>query len=342
MNKNRIVFFGSGEFPIMTLKMLIKDFNIVGIVTSHDERIFKGVHVSDIANENNIPLYISDSVPGSEILPWLQGLKPDIACVISYKYLYEEIVDEFKFAFNIHASLLPLLKGAAPINWAIRYGFTKTGVTAINLNNCIDEGEIYGSREVDIYSSDNYRTLGKRLSEASVFLTKDILHSLDETSDWSKLPYSVQPSVPKKYDSLIFHAPKLTKENTFFAAPARDNDNGKLTAEEIYNMIRSLSPNIGMGMQMRIELPNNNVKFIDFKIYDAELVPTPEKWDYEYDEDNRFYTDWKHYLYIHGYGLDTSKVVSIKKIQQANRKILGISDFLKGFQNFKKANITLL
>lgn len=328
----RIVCFGSGDFPVETFEFLVKYHNVVGFVTSNDKTVFGNKRVYDIAKENDIPACIPDNLESEEFLKWLDDIDGNVYCVISYKFLPRCIVKKAKYAFNIHASLLPLLKGAAPINWAIRYGFERTGLSAIKLANKIDTGGIISTYGEDISDDDNFETLFRKLSTDSMLLVSSIMEEIEDDIFYV---HTEQPQIPKSLDNKIFHAPKLNKENTTFVY----YDNVGASANDIHNMIRSLSPNIGTTFKMSIRkyVPGDtdDVRDITFKVYESEVVNKGREWvDSNYDGSD-ILTDWKNYLYI----LPPScgdEVVSVRRIQLPGKKILSVREFLKGFQNFNK------
>ena len=232
------------------------------------------------------------------------------------------------FAFNIHASLLPLLRGAAPINWAIRYGFERTGITGIKLSNKIDTGGIIYSWGVDIKPEDNYETLYKRLSSYSSLLVDTIMLDIES---YHIQCTAEQPIVPKSLDSKIFHAPKLNIENTTM----RFNENEKPSTISVDRMIRSLSPNIGTTFNLEIRDHDILVKKLTFKVYEASI----KKGKNNRFDINDITTDWKNYFYL-SFSLSDDDVISVKKIQLPGKKILDIKEFLKGFQNFRNPSYT--
>lgn len=334
----RLVCFGSGDFPIETFECLVKHYNVVGLVTSNDKPVFGNKRVYNIAKENNIPVCVPNDLESDEFLNWLDEVDGNIYCVISYKFLPECVVKKAKYAFNIHASLLPLLRGAAPINWAIRYGFERTGLSAIKLANKIDTGGIISTYGEDISDDDNFETLFRKLSTDSMLLVSSIMEEIEDDIFYV---HTEQPQIPKSLDNKIFHAPKLNKENTTFVY----YDNVGASANDIHNMIRSLSPNIGTTFKMSIRkyVPGDtddegefdDVRDITFKVYESEVVNKGREWiDSNYDGSD-ILTDWKNYLYI----LPPScgdEVVSVRRIQLPGKKILSVREFLKGFQNFNK------
>lgn len=336
----RIVCFGSGDFPIETFEFLVNYGNVVGFVTSNDKPVFSNKRVYDIAKENNIPVCIPNDMESKEFIDWLDEVNGNIYCVISYKYLPKCVVEKAKYSFNVHASLLPLLRGAAPINWAIRYGFKRTGLTVIRLADKIDTGGMVATYGVDIEDDDNYKSLFEKLADASVLLVSSIL---EEIEDGTFGVHVEQPQIPKTMDNEIFHAPKLTLENTTYRQYGGKTD---ITAREIYNMIRSLSPNIGTTFSLTIRkwVENNRIEFggefvdvkdITFKVYDAAILNKGHEWIEKHYMGSDIITDWKNYLYIPSQVVE-DEIVSVKKIQLPGKKILDVKEFLKGFQVYNK------
>ena len=334
----RLVCFGSGDFPIETFECLVKHYNVVGFVTSNDKPVFGNKRVYNIAKENNIPVCVPNDLESDEFLNWLDEVDGNIYCVISYKFLPECVVKKAKYAFNIHASLLPLLRGAAPINWAIRYGFERTGLSAIKLANKIDTGGIIITYGLDIDKDDNYETLFKKMASYSVLMVSSLMDDIE----YGIFGVNVeQPQIPKSLDSKIFHAPKLNKENTTFVY----YDNVGASALDIHNMIRSLSPNIGTTFKLSIrkyvcddgdtEGKFEDIRDIIFKVYESEVVDKDHKWIEKHYDGSDIITDWKNYLYVLPPSCGNG-VVSVKKIQLPGKRILDVKEFLKGFQNFNK------
>ena len=160
-----VVFFSSGDFGIPTLKALIENekYNVKGVVTSNDKAVYNDKRIADIADANGIPCCIPSN--DDELYYFLENIKDDKSdfgnnlyyCVISYKKLSDRILSLVDGrAMNVHASILPFLRGAAPINWAIRLGFKETGLTAFKLSDKIDRGDIINSMFVNINDDETY------------------------------------------------------------------------------------------------------------------------------------------------------------------------------------------
>jgi len=175
-----VVFFSSGDFGIPTLKALIENekYNVKGVVTSNDKAVYNDKRIADIADANGIPCCIPSN--DDELYYFLENIKDDKSdfgnnlyyCVISYKKLSDRILSLVDGrAMNVHASILPFLRGAAPINWAIRLGFKETGLTAFKLSDKIDRGDIINSMFVNINDDETYDSLFKKLSDKCVDFT---------------------------------------------------------------------------------------------------------------------------------------------------------------------------
>ena len=138
--KIKILFFGSGEFPLGTFQDLCSsvDIEVVGLVTSKDKPMFKNHKVKslyEVAEENNIPTLVIGSTFSDEDIEWIQNHRAQFNVVISFKKLPQEVIDSAQYSFNVHASILPYFRGAAPINHAIRLGCKQTGLTAFMLSD---------------------------------------------------------------------------------------------------------------------------------------------------------------------------------------------------------------
>lgn len=166
----RIVFMGTPEFASTSLRRLVEEgYNIVAVVTTPDKPAGRGqkMHLSDVkltAQELGIGLLQPEKLRDEEFLAALRALQPDLGIVIAFRMLPEVVWAMPRLGtFNLHASLLPEYRGAAPINWAIINGETRTGVTTFLLNHEIDKGAIIEQEAVDILAEDNIGTLYDKL-----------------------------------------------------------------------------------------------------------------------------------------------------------------------------------
>lgn len=336
MEEKRIIFFGSGKFPIPSFELMLKsdEYEVVGLVTSKEKSSPQNGDycLRDIAVEHDIPVYIPTDLKSPDFINWLKDLSADVFCVISYKFLPKEVLDTCKgIAYNIHASILPYLRGAAPINWAIRLGFKETGVTAFKLSNKIDRGRIIRNSIVKIGKDETFGELFEKLSDKCLLLNSGILSDIVDDELYTS---TGQCDIPSVYEKLpIFHAPKLNIDNT--TVKIDENNCRNISTDEVYRIIRSLAPNIGTTFNLRIYDTSDRKKLVremSFKVYEAELIENRIKSDF-----NDIMTDWKNYFYL-SIPNDDKDIISVKKIQLSGKKILDVKEFLKGFQNFRKEN----
>lgn len=230
----RIVFMGTPEFAATSLKCLVAEgYNIVAVVTTPDKPAGRGqkIHESDVklaAKELGLPILQPEKLRDETFLASLRELNPDLGIVIAFRMLPEVVWAMPKMGtFNLHASLLPEYRGAAPINWAIINGDKRTGVTTFLLNHEIDKGAIIGQREVDILPEDNIGTLYDRLMLVGAGL---VINTVERLAAGDVTPVE-QMHVD---ETTLCPAPKIFKED------GRIDWSRK--AEDIHNLVRGLSP----------------------------------------------------------------------------------------------------
>ncbi len=253
--KPRIVFMGTPEFAVAHLKKLIEnDYPVVGVVTSPDKPAGRGKKlresaVKQYAKTLNIPILQPKNLKSEDFNRELKALKPDLQIVVAFRMLPEIVWRLPQLGtFNLHASLLPDYRGAAPINWAIINGETKTGVTTFFIDKKIDTGEIILQKEVEILPADNASSLHDKLMLAGSEL---VLQTVDLISK-GKVNTVAQPKI-----DLIKKAPKLHPENTKI--------NWKLPAENIHNFIRGLAMYPGAWTMLSLKNEDIPKKFIIYK-----------------------------------------------------------------------------
>jgi len=232
MNHLRIVFMGTPDFAVATLELLVqRGYNIVGVITAPDKPAGRGqkLHESAVkqfalSKQMNIlqPTNLKDPV----FLEDLKALDANLQIVVAFRMLPEVVWNMPKYGtFNLHASLLPDYRGAAPIHWAIINGETKTGVTTFFINDNIDTGEIILQEEIMIASDETVGSLHDRLMVLGSALVLETVKRIEEGSVSTK----VQPK-----SANLKTAPKLNKDNCKI-----DWDK---PLEDIYNKIRGLNP----------------------------------------------------------------------------------------------------
>ncbi|MDD2702622.1 MAG: methionyl-tRNA formyltransferase [Candidatus Omnitrophica bacterium] len=223
-----IVFFGSADFSVPSLKALLNGGHTVScIVTQPDRKKGRGMHVGgtvfkEAGRSLGIPLYQPENVNSPDSLAVLQKLAPDMFVVIAYGQLLsgELLRIPRLFSVNVHASYLPRYRGAAPINWALVRGETETGVTVIKMTEKMDAGPIILQERVQIIDSDTCITLERRLADTGAALLLEAIKRIGARS----FELSLQD------DKSVSFAPKIKKENGLIV--------WSKTGRDIYNLVR--------------------------------------------------------------------------------------------------------
>lgn len=322
-----IIFFSSGDFAIETLKKITEDYskkyglevNVKGIVTSNGKGKYSKETIKDIAIAQNIPYCIPKNE--DELFDFIKGfIGIDLYVVISYKKLSERILKlVYSRAINIHASVLPFLKGAAPINWAIRNGFKETGLTAFYLNNEIDCGDIIHSIKTNISDTETFKSLYLKLSELCSTFLIGIMYFISEGQCYAQK--QIKLGIEDKYKEL-FKAPKITSKYW--------GDWLCLSQKEIDCLFRSTDEGLPVKLYAVNRDDNRDFYEFDAKIWDFDFIPNFEEgsdgvnWDLTE-------CDGKNYIRV-VFGNQVEKVISIKEIQLSGKKRLGIKEFLRGFK----------
>ncbi len=230
----RIVFMGTPEFAVPSLRALVAGgYNVVGVVTTPDKPAGRGrkLHQSEVkiaALELGLPVLQPEKLKDPEFVGAMQALRPDLGIVIAFRMLPEVIWAMPRLGtFNLHASLLPQYRGAAPINWAIINGETETGVTTFLLNHEIDKGGIIGQVRVPILPEDNVGTLYEKLMTTGTTLVTETVDRIAAGE--------IQPVEQQHIDeSTLRPAPKIFKEDCRI--------DWTLPGRRIADFIRGLSP----------------------------------------------------------------------------------------------------
>ena len=231
MKDLRIVFMGTPDFAVTILQKLLEEkLNVVGVITAPDKPAGRGrkIHESAVkkfALQHELHLLQPTNLKSEDFISELQYLKADLQIVVAFRMLPKVVWNMPQYGtFNLHASLLPEYRGAAPIHWAIINGETQTGVTTFFIDDKIDTGAIILSKETEITKDDTVGTLHDKL----MFLGADLVFETVKAIAENAVKTTPQPEKEEK------PAPKLTPENT------RINWNKDL--HTIYNKIRGLNP----------------------------------------------------------------------------------------------------
>ncbi len=230
----RIVFMGTPEFAVPSLKALVEGgYNVVAVVTTPDKPAGRGqrIHESDVkvaARELNIPILQPEKLRDEAFLEALRELKPDLGIVIAFRMLPEVVWAMPRLGtFNLHASLLPQYRGAAPINWAIINGEKETGITTFLLNHEIDKGAIVGQIRMEIGDEDSVGTMYDKLMLRGAGLVVETVERLAA----GDVELHSQEGID---DSTLRPAPKIFKDDCQI--------DWHKSGREIVNFVRGLSP----------------------------------------------------------------------------------------------------
>ncbi|MFI0490977.1 methionyl-tRNA formyltransferase [Flavobacterium sp.] len=256
MEKLRIVFMGTPEFAVGILETIIKnDYDVVGVITAADKPAGRGQKikysaVKEYALENNLTLLQPTNLKDEIFLQELKALNANLQIVVAFRMLPEVVWKMPKLGtFNLHASLLPNYRGAAPINWAIINGDTKTGVTTFFIDDKIDTGAIILSSETEIAPDETAGELHDRLMHLGC---GTVLQTLSLIENGNAVT-SIQKDNPE-----IKTAYKLNKENCKI--------DWSKSAVEIYNLIRGLNPYPSAWCFFKDKNEEWNVKIHDAKV----------------------------------------------------------------------------
>ena len=316
--KLRIVFMGTPEFAATSLRRLVADgYNIVAVVTTPDKPAGRGqkLHQSDVklvAEELGLPILQPERLRDEAFLEALRELNPDLGIVIAFRMLPEVVWGMPRLGtFNLHASLLPEYRGAAPINWAIINGEKRTGVTTFLLNHEIDKGAIIEQQEVDILDEDNIGTLYDKLMSVGSEL---VLRTVDKIAQGG---YEVREQMHVD-ESTLKPAPKIFKED--------GRINWHRSGRDIINLIRGLSPYPAAWTPIYID----GAECGSFKVFKAHFVEGKA-----YGRVGDVVTDSRTQ-----FGICTEDgIVYVDELQLAGKKRMAIKDLLLGWRDASRCSV---
>lgn len=296
----KIIFWGTPDFAVPSLKILLENnHKIISVVTAPDKERGRGQKVSftpikEFGLQNNIPVLQPEKLKAEDFINDLKSFECDLYVVVAFKILPRDIFTiPIYGSFNLHASLLPKFRGAAPIQWTLIKGETETGVTTFALEDKVDTGNIYLQKKIPIQPEDNFGTLHDKLSILGAAAVLETVNSIENGT----------AKMQKQSDELATPAPKITKE-------IMQIDWNK-PAQEIQNLIRAFSPWPGAFFI-------HNGKLI--KVYRSKLANNMNLTAGKILES-------KDQLFV-GCG---SNSIEILEIQLEGHKKLSISEFLRGY-----------
>lgn len=307
MRDLRIVFMGTPEFAVTTLKYIIEaDFNVVGVITAPDRPAGRGRKlqqsaVKEFAIANNLPVLQPTNLKSPEFLEELKNLQANLQVVVAFRMLPTVVWKLPEFGtFNLHASLLPQYRGAAPINWALINGETTTGASTFFIDEKIDTGAMILQKETAIDQKDNVGSLHDRLMTLGAELVVETLDLIKQDK---------VKTISQKESEDLKDAPKLTKENTRI--------NWSLSASKIYDFIRGLNPYPAAWTVIK-----NGEAELNAKLFDIEVLQESHNIDLGkiIQEDNKIKVAVKD-----GY-------IIINEIQLPGKRKMKAKELLNGYQ----------
>jgi len=305
----RIVFMGTPEFAVASLARLVDaGCNIVGVVTAPDKAAGRGMEIQQsavkkYASEKGLTILQPEKLKAPEFIAALEALQADLQVVVAFRMLPEIVWNMPPMGtVNVHGSLLPQYRGAAPINWAIINGESFTGVTTFKLKHDIDTGDILLQEKIDIGENETAGELHDKMKETGALLLLKTIKGL-AIGDLKEIP---QIQTLNNKQQTLLHAPKIFTETCHI--------NWNKTATEIFNLIRGLSPYPAAFTGLE------NKKL---KIYKAEKILTTHP-----AIAGNFETDGKSFLRfacIDGF-------INVTELQLEGKKKMNTADFLRGYR----------
>ena len=315
----RIVYMGTPDFAVESLRALVEGgYNVVGVVTMPDKpmgrhgSVLQPSPVKKYALEKGLTVLQPEKLKDETFLDELRALKADLQIVVAFRMLPEVVWNMPPMGtFNLHASLLPQYRGAAPINWAVINGETETGITTFFLKHEIDTGKIIQQVRVPIHETDNVEDVHDRLMLLGGQLVTETVDNI--------LAGTIQPIDQSELvgaDMELKPAPKIFHETCQI--------NWNQPMKKVYDFIRGLSPYPAAWSEFEdAKGKKQSVKIFSTSMVErvftaSELMPKP----------GEMLTDGKTYLHV----MCQNGLLSINELQMAGKKRMPIADFLRGFE----------
>ncbi len=309
----RIVFMGTPDFAVASLCALVENgYKVVGVITAPDKPAGRGKKLAEsavkkYAMKNNLKVLQPERLKNPVFLEELSKLRADLQIVVAFRMLPMVVWNMPPFGtFNLHGSLLPQYRGAAPLNWAVINGETKTGVTTFLLDQEIDTGKILFKKEIEIGENDTVGDIHDQLMKIGAGL---VLETVDAIAMGN-----IQP-IPQKElmaETELRHAPKIFKEDCKIDW---NND-----TEKVRNLIRGLSPYPTACSNL---IHNETGEGILTKIFYAGKISTQKL-----SEPGTIESDGKTFLNV----ASKNGWLQITDLQIAGKKRMKTDEFLRGFQ----------
>lgn len=324
----RIVFMGTPEFAVASLDALVKaGCNIVGVVTAPDKPAGRGMKLTEsavkkYAAEHSLKVLQPEKLKNPEFLAELKSLKADLQIVVAFRMLPEVVWNMPPMgSVNLHGSLLPQYRGAAPINWAVINGEKETGVTTFKLKHEIDTGDILLQESFPIGENETAGEVHDRMKEIGAQLLLKTIKGLADGTLKEK-PQSTIVNGEKSIESFQTpgtHSPLTTHHSPLKHAPKIFTETCRIdfskTTEEVHNLIRGLSPFPGAFTAL-------NGKML--KIYKSEKINDQA----ESSKPGQYETDNKTFLRF----ACADGFIAVKELQLEGKKKMSVEEFLRGYR----------
>jgi len=305
---------GTPDFAVESLKILVENnYNVVGVVTMPDKPAGRGHKiqfspVKQYALENNLPVLQPEKLKSEIFLTNLRSLSADVQVVVAFRMLPEVVWNMPRYGtFNLHASLLPQYRGAAPINYAIINGEVETGATTFFMTHEIDTGKIILQEKIAISETDNAGTIHDKLMVMGAGMVRKTIDLLiaGKTDAVDQEQFITN-------DTVLKAAPKIFKENCLI----NTND----TVENVYNFVRGLSPY--PTARIDVELAGQTEK-IQLKVFETQKEIVSHN-----IVTGTIVTDNKSYLKV----ALSNGFIHLSSIQAPGKKRMSIGEFLRGLR----------
>ncbi|WP_300698533.1 methionyl-tRNA formyltransferase [Bacteroides sp.] len=308
----RIVYMGTPDFAVEALRCLVEGgYNVVGVITMPDKPAGRGHKlqyspVKQFALDHNLPLLQPEKLKDEAFVDALRAWQADLQIVVAFRMLPEVVWNMPRLGtFNLHASLLPQYRGAAPINWAVINGDTETGITTFFLKHEIDTGEVIQQVHVPIEDTDNVGIVHDKLMLLGGRLVVETVDAiLNDTV--KSIPQEAMATVGE-----LRPAPKIFKETCRI--------NWDQPVKRIYDFIRGLSPYPAAWTEL-VQPDGENVVM---KIFETEKVATPHQLN-----PGTLLTDGKTYIRVAA----QDGFIGIHALQLPGKKRLKVDELLRGFR----------
>ena len=307
----RIVYMGTPDFAVESLRCLVEGgYNVVGVITMPDKPAGRGHKlqyspVKQYALEHQLPLLQPEKLKDEDFLGQLRAWHADLQIVVAFRMLPEVVWAMPRLGtFNLHASLLPQYRGAAPINWAVINGETETGITTFFLKHEIDTGEVIQQVRVPIADTDDVGMVHDRLMLLGGRL---VTETVDAILDGTVKPI---PQEQMQADAPLRPAPKIFKDTCRI--------DWSHPVKQVYDFIRGLSPHPTAWT----ELHQEGQETVVLKVYEAEKLPQMHNLPV-----GTVQTDGKTYLRV----AVSDGFVGIRSLQLPGKKRLRVDELLRGY-----------